>query len=916
MVDGVLMQTKKQNSDTSGEYRKLVEELRSLRSKLARMEREREEMEHASDMFCRAEPHFRTIFDNVTDMISYVSPVGKILDVNKRVEDLLGYSRDEVIGKHFVRLGIIGLKQLPQTIRMFREMLKSGQIRDSFEMELYHKNGSRVHVEIGTRFVKENGRTLGIVSIFRDITKRKNLEQALRRSEIEHMKAQEIAGIGSFSVDVATGEQTWSDQIYRILGVTPGEAPPTYEYFMQCVHAEDREHLDRHSQETFAGRKNLDVRYRIVRPEGQIRHVHTQAQLDRQDNGTCSRIYGFTQDITERTQAEEALGFFRFAIDRCSDAAYWMGPDARFVYVNKAACKSLGYTHKELLSKSVHDVDPDFPAQAWPEHWKELRQQGSMTFESRHRTKDGHIIPVEISANFIVFGGKEYNCAFARNISDRKKAEEALRQSSSKLNAMLESIGDQIGMVDRDLNIIWANDRTKEIFGQDIIGRKCYEAYHGRTGPCGPGRCVAARAFEDGRIHSRETQVVDKKGRTRYNHCTANVALRDEQGNPTAVIEVSRDITERKRAEQKIKQYNEFLNNVIESLSHPFYVIDANDYTVKTANSAAWDGKAGRNVKCYRLVHDRSTPCDEAEHSCPLAEVKRTRKQTTVEHAHYDDDAKPRHVEVHAYPIFDSQGQVSQVIEYCLDITQRKLAQDQARERQAELNRLWRINTAGEMASGLAHELNQPLCAITNYSNGCLRVLNGTDGKNQKVVDALEQISLQADRASSIISHMRSMVAKNPPARSDVNITATIREVLDMVDSEANKNGIDISTKLTEQIQTVHANKIEIQQVILNLVRNSFEAMNETETDHRRLLIRTKNSEEGAIEISVHDNGIGLTEETARRAFDPFFTTKKDGLGVGLSLSRSIIEAHGGKLWAQPNRDGGAVFSFTLPMKG
>ena len=153
------------------------------------------------------------------------------------------------------------------------------------------------------------------------------------------------------------------------------------------------------------------------------------------------------------------------------------------------------------------------------------------------------------------------------DVTDRKKAEEALRESQGKLNAMLQSIGDHMSMMDGDLNIIWANDTARRIFGDDIIGKKCYEVYHRRETPCEPYPCLTLKAFQDGKIHAHDTSVTDKDGNTAYFHCIANVALRDDRGNPAAVMEISRDITEHKHAEERLHSYQEQLRFSISQLS-------------------------------------------------------------------------------------------------------------------------------------------------------------------------------------------------------------------------------------------------------------------------------------------------------------------------------------------------------------
>ncbi len=149
-------------------------------------------------------------------------------------------------------------------------------------------------------------------------------------------------------------------------------------------------------------------------------------------------------DITERKRVENALRFTQFSVDRMSDAAFWMGTDARFIYVNEAACSSLNYSKEELLTMNVQDMDPNFPSEKWPEHWKEVKEKGSFTIESRHRTREGRIFPVEITVNYLEFEGQEYNCAFARDISARKLAEKALKASEEKYRQLIQYSNDAI----------------------------------------------------------------------------------------------------------------------------------------------------------------------------------------------------------------------------------------------------------------------------------------------------------------------------------------------------------------------------------------------------------------------------------------------------------------------------------------
>jgi len=265
---------------------------------------------------------------------------------------------------------------------------------------------------------------------------------------------------------------------------------------------------------------------------------------------------------------------------------------------------------------------------------------------------------------------------------------------------------------------------------------------------------------------------------------------------------------------------------------------------------------------------------------------------------------------------YDEAGEVVGVISLALDITARKEAEEQLRRTRADLEHTARLITAGEMASGLAHEINQPLCAILNYANACLRGVKTGEFNQAKITDVLDEIASQADRAGEIIRRLRRLVSKREPKQLSVNVNEIVQEVVDLEQAEAYHNSIVVVTELAEDLQPILADNIQIEQLILNLVRNAFEAMADTPPEKRRVTIRTGTAESGTIEVVVCDTGGGLSEEAADHMFDSFYSTKDDGLGVGLSLCRSIVEAHGGRISAESNQDGGATFRFTLPRKG
>lgn len=247
------------------------------------------------------------------------------------------------------------------------------------------------------------------------------------------------------------------------------------------------------------------------------------------------------------------------------------------------------------------------------------------------------------------------------------------------------------------------------------------------------------------------------------------------------------------------------------------------------------------------------------------------------------------------------------------EIVERKRAEGEARRHRDDLAHFARVSIMGEMATNLAHELNQPLTVISGCAQFCTDSLRAGNAEQAKLLDALEQVAGQADRASKIIRRIRGFIKKGEPERRLVDVNAEIRSVTDLLRSDTREQGTEIQLKLTERLPLVNADPIQIQQVILNLAYNGIEAMNGDGSTSRCLTIHTSALRNGLVKVAVRDEGVGIAAETMSQLFDAFFTTKPHGLGMGLSISRSIVEAHGGRLWASSDGKTGSVFRFTMP---
>jgi two-component system sensor kinase FixL len=261
----------------------------------------------------------------------------------------------------------------------------------------------------------------------------------------------------------------------------------------------------------------------------------------------------------------------------------------------------------------------------------------------------------------------------------------------------------------------------------------------------------------------------------------------------------------------------------------------------------------------------------------------------------------------------DEQGKPVAALELNSDITARKLAEEALHQAQAELAHLTRVMTMGELAASIAHEVNQPLAAVITNCSACLRWLARDPPNLEEAREAVRRMIRDGNRASEVIARIRTLMRKAEPQKVQLAVNDVIGEVIAMADSEVRRNRVLLKTDLAAALPPVLADRIQLQQVLLNLLLNGMEAMWAVTDRPRELIVRSQKAEADAIRVAVQDAGTGIDPQNLERIFTAFFTTKPTGLGMGLPISRSIIETHGGRLWATPNVGPGVTVQFSLP---
>ncbi len=277
------------------------------------------------------------------------------------------------------------------------------------------------------------------------------------------------------------------------------------------------------------------------------------------------------------------------------------------------------------------------------------------------------------------------------------------------------------------------------------------------------------------------------------------------------------------------------------------------------------------------------------------------------------DDGSSRDFLGNAAPLLDDQGTVKGAIGVFVDITERKRAQQALQETQAELAHATRLLLMGELVASIAHEVNQPLTGVVTNGNFALRELAKDRPKLDQVQEAVAWMVEDGKRAGAVIARVRALLKKDVPCRTQIDINDAIQEVVVLLRDETSRNRVQLQLDLAAELSRVVGDRVQLQQVVINLMMNAVEAMQTVSARPRQVKI-TSRAHAGVVLIQVLDSGVGLDPETASRVFEPYFTTKRHGIGLGLAISRSIIESHGGRLWTEPVADG-ALFQFTLPVR-
>jgi PAS domain S-box-containing protein len=633
------------------------------------------------------------------------------------------------------------------------------------------------------------------------------------------------------------------------------------------------------------------------------------------------------RDITDRKQAQEKIrqseAELRQLIDVIPQQVFVFDADWNPCFANRRDLEYTGLTAQEMQSREA--VASTFH----PEDQKRLevaRQRASangapLEIEARVRGKDGGHRWFLIRDNpFRDEHGRILRWYGTRtDIEDRKRAEEALRRSEVFLAEAqrLTHTGSWAYSPATGETLYWSDEMFR-IFGLDpervtSLASEAAQVVH-------PDdlrqMSESARAgFADKAEFLQDFRLMLRDGTIKHLHVIWHPVL-GEDGNLAHYIGTAADVTERKRAEEVLRRSEAYLAEA-QRLTHTgswAYGAAGGAAYWSEENLRIWGFDPLHGAPDIELVRQRIHPEDRDNALEYAQEEVRARRDFTQEFRIVLPDGTVRHIQAVGHPVINASGEGIEVVGTHIDITERKRAEEE-RERlrllETELAHMNRVTMLGELASSLAHEINQPISAAITSAGACLRWLAHVPPDLNRASAAVMRIEKDGNRAAEIIQRLRMFSRKGTPPQPElVDVNEVVGEMLVLLRSDAIRHSISLRTELSPRLPQIMADRVQIQQVLMNLMLNGIEAMRD---GAGKLTIKSQRADDGFLLISVSDTGVGLPLEKADHIFNAFYTTKPRGTGMGLAISRSIIEAHGGRLWAEANAQRGATFHFTVP---
>jgi PAS domain S-box-containing protein len=751
----------------------------------------------------------------------------------------------------------------------------------------------------------------GFLGTGMDVTEQERLTEELRQSEHYLSEGQRLAHMGSWVFDPAGFFRYWSYELLRIYDLDPDQEAPSLEEYLALIHPQDREFMRSTIKQMVAEVVGCDVTKRIVRRDGGVRYIRCVG-IPVVEHGTLQRIVGTAIDVTDHellTQELRRREAYLAEAQRISHTgSFGWKPDSGEIVWSEETYRIFEYDRgrKPVLDMVVQRVHPDDKALA-----KQVIDHASQTgtdFEHEYRLllPDGRIKHVHAigRASQNASGSREFIGAVT-DITESRAAEDKIRRlvEAGILGIFIANVAGEIVEANQTFLQLLQYSREDLVSGRlrwaDLTPAEWRERDE---------RSMAE--FLATGVFRYEKEYFRKDG-SRVPVLVGGARLHSANEGVVFVL----DLSEQKRAEEALRRSEAYLAEAQRLSQTGSWVWSPDEgiryWSEECYRVLSFDPRNGlpRFEEFLERIHPDDQPCFRELVQTAIREKAEWEADYRIVHP----DGHVRDIHVVGHPALSTSGHLLEFVGTVIDITARKRA-EQERERlrhiEAELAHINRVSMLGEMAASLAHEIKQPIAAAITSANSCIEWLAHEPPNLARARAAATKVDKYGNRAAEIIDRIRSFYRKSSPERELVDVNGIIREMLALLKGEASRYSVTMRSELAAELPKIMADPVQLQQVFMNLIVNGIEAM---VASGGELSVTSQVDPDGNLLFSVIDTGVGLSTEDLQLIFSAFHTTKPQGSGMGLAISRSIVESHGGRLWASANGRQGATFHFTLP---
>jgi PAS domain S-box-containing protein len=791
------------------------------------------------------------LFQSVAEATVLLDLDDCVLRANTEFTRMFGYTAEQAVGRRINDL-VVPAERMAEAAALSSN-LANGQMCNAESLRR-RADGSCLQVSILGAPISSGGRQIASYAIYRDITERKRVEQALRESEERFALAVAGANVGIFDWDLTTDRLFLSVRAQELFGLDSGEPWRSRAEWSKVFRpiADDMDLNRRAIRAHLAGETPAcDVEYRLMLPSGDCRWFRHRGLASRDATGKPYRMAGSIEDITERKLAEWEMIRVRdlhAALSETNRAIIHIRePRALFEEVCRVAVEFGHFCQvwAGLLNEETGWIDVLGP-----------RGPASSEFPSVRVSIDPNIPEGRGYSGAVLREGRHYvvNDYFA----DPRVAPWAKQSRAAGIKSMVTLPLKRHG---RTVGVLSVHADEIDYFTPDLV-----------------------RLLDE--ITMSVSFALEYMEREAL-RAEAESELRKSEARFRSLTELSSD--------WYWEQDENMRFTYLSSLFH-----DLTGYSpADSIGKARWELE---NIAPVSSSWDEHKALLDARRPFRDLELRRVTQDGAV-----------RYLSISGAPVFDQQGRFRGYEGVGRNMTERKRVEEALHQAQAELAHVARVTSLGALTASIAHEVNQPLTGIINNAGTCLRMLNADPPNIEGARETTRRTLRDGNRAAEVITRLRALFAKKDPVIDAVDLNEATREVIAMSSAELQRGRVAARLELADDLSAVAGDRVQLQQVILNLVLNATDAMSAVEDRPRQLVIKTERDQGDQVRLSVQDAGVGLDPGSMDNLFDAFYSTKPDGMGIGLSVSRSIIERHHGRLWAEPNRGPGATFSFAIP---